>query len=152
MEKTLFLLFLLVFLWFGWGKLWPKKEAPLVSDLKIITIGNTSLSVEVAVDNEAITRGLSGREKLAEKAGLLFVFPAPGYYPFWMKEMRFPIDIIWIGADKKVVGFSENILPESYPATFAPPSPVQYVVEVNAGWVEERGILVGDILTLSERL
>lgn len=152
MEKTLLLLFLLVFMWFGLGKLWPKRGAPLLPDSKIITIGNTSLSVEVAADDGAILKGLSGREKLAENAGLLFVFPAPGYYPFWMKDMHFPIDIMWVGADKKIVGFSQNLLSESYPTTFTPPLPVQYVIEVNAGWVKSRGINVGDLLTFPNNL
>lgn len=147
MEKPLLILCLLIFLWFGWGKLWPKRGVSLTPIPKTITLGSTSLSVEVAADNSAITQGLSGREKLADNTGLLFIFPVPGYYPFWMKDMRFPIDIIWIGADKKVVGFSENLSPESYPKTFAPPSPVQYVLEVNAGWVKERGIVIGDFLT-----
>lgn len=146
MEKTLLLIILLFFLWFSWQKLWPKGTSSVSSGLKTVTIGKASLSVEVAVGNEAITRGLSGLEKLADNAGLLFVFPAPGSYSFWMKEMRFPIDIIWIGADKKILGFSENIAPESYPSTFSPPSPVQYVIEVGAGWVKNAGVKAGELV------
>lgn len=113
-----------------------------------VTVGNVSLIVDRVSSPAAVARGLSGRVSLADKEGMLFVFPKPAVYRFWMKEMCFPIDIIWIGADKKVVGFSENLAPESYPEAFAPPGPVRYVLEVNAGWVRKHGIMVGaDLIT-----
>ncbi len=113
-----------------------------------VMIGNVSLIVDRVSSPAAVARGLSGRVRLPDKEGMLFVFPKPAVYRFWMKEMRFPIDIIWIGVEKKVVGFSENLAPESYPETFAPPSPVQYVLEVNAGWVQRHNLALGAQVSL----
>lgn len=124
---------------------------PPVPLIKMV-IDAAPLLVELAETPAQIERGLSKRKSLPKDQGMLFVFKQPGLYPFWMKDMYFPIDIIWIGADKKVVGFSENLAPESYPETFAPPLPVQYVLEVDAGWVKEHGILVGDILSTPKDL
>ena len=102
------------------------------------------LELEVARTPEEQTRGLSGRESLAENAGMLFVYERPSLPGFWMKEMNFPIDIIWIGSDKRIVDISENIAPETFPQLFHPRVPAQYVLEVNAGWAKSHNISVGD--------
>jgi len=88
---------------------------------------------------------LSNREKLAENQGMLFVFDHTDYHSFWMKDMRFAIDIIWIDENKKVVDITHNAEPESYPKIFKPSLPAQYVLEVNAGWAEEHRVKVGDL-------
>src|SRR5882672_5260542 len=52
-------------------------------------------------DTDALrTLGLSGHSPLAADEGMLFIFPAPGEYGFWMKDMLFPLDLVWIAADK----------------------------------------------------
>lgn len=112
----------------------------------LVRIGNVAVPVEVAVSDAERSRGLSGRESLAAGQGMLFVFPEPGFHRFWMPEMRFAIDIIWI-ADGAVAGIEENVPPESNPANprfYAPPEPVRHVLEVKAGFARERGIGVGD--------
>lgn len=144
MEKSLLILFFLIILWFGWQKYWPKMNTSLQNNLKSVSFGKTLLQVEIAVSNAEITRGLSGRKELPESSGMLFEFNSPGYYSFWMKDMRFPIDIIWIDQYKKVIGFSENLQPESFPNKYSPPSPVQFVIEVNSGWVRNNNIKMGD--------
>lgn len=78
---------------------------------------------------------------------MIFVFDRSGFYPFWMKGMLFPLDFVWIGRDKKVAGVTANVAPETYPQAFLPPLPVKYVLEVNAGWVKEHGIKVGDAVS-----
>ncbi len=90
---------------------------------------------------------MSNREKLAENQGMLFVFDQPDYYSFWMKDMQFAIDIIWIDENKKIVDITQNAESESYPKTFQPSSPAQYVLEVNSFWTGEHGIVVGDVLS-----
>jgi uncharacterized membrane protein (UPF0127 family) len=79
---------------------------------------------------------------------MLFVFPAETTPSFWMKDMRYPIDMIWIDASRQVVDSTENALPESYPdTTFSPRVPVRYVLEVPAGFFAEQGIMIGDTVS-----
>jgi uncharacterized protein len=109
-----------------------------------IEVGDAMLQVEVAHTKEAITRGLSERMRLGENKGMLFVFEKPGIHGFWMKDMNFAIDIVWIGQDKRVVQIMEHIAPETFPKVFSPREPIQYVLEVNAGWARKSNIQLGD--------
>lgn len=106
------------------------------------------LQLEVVRTPEEQARGLSGREKLAENSGMLFVFEESLVPSFWMKDMNFPIDIIWIGSDKRIVDISANIAPETFPQLFHPRAPVQYVLEVNAGWAQNHNLSLGGEITL----
>ena len=108
-----------------------------------LRVGNTIINAEIAETDQTRTQGLSGRESLLENAGMLFVFDTSGIYGFWMKDMHFPIDIIWISDEKVVVGTASNTLPESYPLIYYPPSAVRYVLEVPAGYAETHNINVG---------
>jgi uncharacterized protein len=101
---------------------------------KQIHIGQQRFDVSVA-DSEALRqRGLSGRRELAAGSGMWFVFPSPGHYGFWMQDMHFPIDLIWVGANRKVLGAVtlQPCLSQPCPTT-QPPAPVSHVLEVNAG-------------------
>lgn len=113
-----------------------------------VTIKGYKLEVEIVRTPEEQMRGLSGRESLAENAGMLFVYEQQTTPAFWMKEMNFPIDIIWIGSDKRIVDITENLAPETFPQLFRPSAPVQYVLEVNAGWAENHTISTGDKIIL----
>lgn len=113
-----------------------------------LKINNTYISVEIADDITSRTRGLSGRALLSKGSGLLFIFNNPDKYAFWMKDMNFPIDIIWIDSDWKVIDITENISPETFPKLFMPSSPAQYVLETNAFFAEEKEIRVGDTAKL----
>lgn len=113
-----------------------------------IVIDGIKLNVDVAETAEEKAVGLSGRESLAEEEAMLFVYETPRLYSFWMKDMNFPIDIIWIDEDMKVIDIAENIQPESFPKKFTPKKKAQYVVEVNAGWVEEHMVHVGSPVSL----
>lgn len=91
-------------------------------------------------------QGLSGRTNLPDNEAMLFVFEKPGLYCFWMKGMRFPIDMVWLDSDKRVIMIKENVQPESYPENFCPDSAAQYVVEVNAGVAEQAKMTQGSRL------
>ena len=91
----------------------------------------------LATSSEARVRGLSGRESLKPDQGMLFVFERPDISGFWMKDMLFPLDIIWIDENKKIVGINENVSPETFPNLFFSPKPVLYVLELNAGIAKE---------------
>ena len=91
------------------------------------------LSLERANTDEARIRGLSGREFIRRDQGMLFDFEEPGRHCIWMKDMRFPIDIIWLDESRKVIKIQEEARPESYPESFCPDEPARFVLEVNAG-------------------
>jgi hypothetical protein len=114
-----------------------------------VRVGNATFAVEMATTTVEKTRGLSFRANLAQGSGMLFTFN-PGVQNFWMKDMNFPIDIIWI-ADGKVAGFAENAEPQ--PGTplwkltiYTSPDGVDKVLEVNAGTVAKDGIKIGDMV------
>jgi uncharacterized membrane protein (UPF0127 family) len=68
--------------------------------------------------------------------GLLFVFDEPGLHGIWMKDMRFPIDILWLDDAFQVVDVRKNVAPDSYPTVFKPTKPARYVLEVTAGFAD----------------
>ncbi len=115
-----------------------------------VAIGEAAFVAEVADRPATRTRGLSGRESLAPGAGMLFVFESSGEWTFWMIDMKFPLDFIWIGRDCQVVDLTLNV-PAPAPGTpaselplYSPSSPAMYTLEVNAGEVERHGIRPGD--------
>jgi uncharacterized protein len=97
-----------------------------------VTIGDKIIRVEVA-DTEALRdQGLGDRESLAPGYGMLFVFDTPSRPGFWMKDMKFPIDIVWIDENGEVVGVERSVSPDSYPRVFYPVENVKYVLETKA--------------------
>lgn len=101
----------------------------------IFTLDHLSLDVERVSTPAAMSQGLSGRKSLADNQGMLFVFPQEGYHSFWMKGMLFPIDIIWLDKDYKVVYVKENAQPCTflYCPLYTPNKPAQYVLEAVPG-------------------
>ncbi len=98
----------------------------------------------VAHNEELREKGLGGRESLAKDEAMLFVFDYDNLWSFWMKDMKFPIDMIWLDADQKVVHFESNVSPDTYPQSFRPTSLARYVLEVKAGMVQEMQLELGD--------
>lgn len=121
-------------------------EAPVTEEGEVVKINNAVLSVEIANEPAEHVQGLSGRSSLADNQGMLFVFSEPIITSFWMKDMRISLDMIWIDIDGKIVGIEKYVTPETYPKTFNPPSPIKYVLEVNAGWSDKNKIKTGDIV------
>ena len=115
-----------------------------VKDRAIVTIAGAKLDVKVADTSETQTRGLSGRDFLADNEGMLFIFPESSYRQFWMKDMLIPIDIIWLDQNYRVIDILPSVSPETYPQTFAPPLPAKYVLETAGGWGQKHKIKAGD--------
>lgn len=115
-----------------------------------ITLSGVELSVVVANTPTLYEKGLSGHPGLGENEGMLFVFPAPLRTGFWMKDMLFPIDIIWFDTDQKIVDMWENATPSSYPEIRAPQKDAQYVLEVPAGFVHAHNVWIGDQFKLAQ--
>lgn len=112
--------------------------------------GNSCFVLEVADTLNRRRQGLSGREPLKNNEGMLFLYDLPGEYGFWMKDMNFAIDIIWVGKNDDVVTIESRVSPRSYPHVFYPSGFAKKVIEVSAGVAEELGLKVGDQLRLSE--
>lgn len=113
-----------------------------------IKINNTVVNVEVADTAAERSKGLSDRASLAEDAGMLFVFPEPKKYQFWMKGMKFPLDLIFI-QNSKVVDIIKGATPAEERddlelTIYEPTVPVDMLLEVNSGFSDANNIKVGD--------
>lgn len=121
------------------------------ADIAQVKINHAKVSVALALDRLSQEQGLSGRQSLGQNEGMLFVFDRPGIYPFWMKDMNFAIDMIWIGEDGRVVYIQKDAEPDSYPATFQSAEDAKYVLEVPSGFSEQHHIKIGDSAEFSSR-
>lgn len=126
-------------------------SAPIIPpSVPAVFFPRATFPVELALTAEEIGRGLSGRDFLTPGSGMLFVFvPRVARY-FWMFEMRFPLDIVWISAECAVVDVTASI-PAPAPETpvselplYSPSSSAGYVLEINAGEAGIQGIEIGD--------
>jgi uncharacterized membrane protein (UPF0127 family) len=101
-----------------------------------------SFRVELAISRDEQARGLMYRQHLDADAGMLFVNDAPGPLVFWMKNTFIPLDMIFIGADRRIVGVVENAVPQT-----ESPRRVnglsQYVLEIGGGLASKLGIQAG---------
>jgi uncharacterized membrane protein (UPF0127 family) len=134
----------------------PTATAPAPS--LVVTIGDARFSVEVVDTPGQRAQGLSGRPALKQGTGMLFIFDAEGAYGFWMKEMQFPLDLVWIDSECSVVDLTLGAPPpapgqtQSDLPTYTPNAPVLYVLEINAGEAEAAGIAPGQRLALVDSL
>ena len=110
----------------------------------LVQIGGQNISVEIANTDAKRELGLSGHATLSDTQGMLFAFDRVGVYPFWMKDMLFPIDIIWIDSNSKVLYIQKDAKPESFPEAFGPNKDSAYVLEVNAGFSDKNNLKIGD--------
>src|SRR3989344_1878244 len=118
-----------------------------------LTVAEAKIMVELADSPEAMRLGLGERDSMSENEGMLFDYGVKQPAVFWMKGMRFPLDIIWI-ADGVVVQIDEKIPHEPgvaeqnlkmYPSN----QEVDSVLEVNAGFTKKNNIKVGDLITIA---
>jgi len=140
-------------LFFFWLSFRDSSVLPYTPDgveLSRAYLGVLPLKVEIVSTDEGKRQGLSGRISLASDQGMLFVFDRPQVHSFWMKDMHFPIDMIWLDENYRVVDVTHDAQPSSYPATFSPKIPAQYVLEVNAGLAESFNVGVGTLLSFSK--
>lgn len=116
-----------------------------------VKLKDISLLVEMAQTPKQWEKGLSDRTDLGNLDGMLFVFPQNHIPIFWMKNMHFAIDIIWI-ENGKVIDITTNAPVETADKlpTYSPRAPVNLVLETRAGWVADNNITIGDQLTLSD--
>lgn len=117
---------------------------------RVVTPGATTLRVELAETPEARARGYMFRDRVGPEDGMLFVFDREDVYPFWMKNTRIPLDILWIGADGVVVHVASRVAPctaDPCPEV-APVAAARYVLELAAGRAEALAIRPGTELQI----
>ena len=114
---------------------------------EMVRIDGNSINVAIADTPALQALGLGNRDGLQSSEGMLFVFNVDKEYAFWMKDMRFSIDMVWISAAGNIVYLEQNVSPATYPQDFVPTSPARYVLELPAGYALSHGFKVGDIVT-----
>ncbi len=109
----------------------------------------TVIAVEIADDVEERRVGLSEHIFLDSDRGMLFLFDGPSRPPFWMKDMDFPIDIVWLH-DGTVVGIESDVQPVTVedPPSVRPIVDIDQVLEVNAGFAAKHGLKTGQMLDI----
>lgn len=141
---VLFLIFVIIGGWIVFGR----RTEGVSSEKTRLRVGSAELVVSLVDDPAEWSLGLSGRDALGENEGMLFVFPDSQRRNFWMKGMRFSLDMLFVSKGT-VVEIVERV-----PAPAAGQDgteirvrssvPAKWVLEVNSGWVAEQGVVVGD--------
>lgn len=110
-----------------------------------ITINGQTFNIEIADTLSEQAQGLSDRPNLPTQNGMLFVYPSPQTATFWMKNMQFPLDIIWIRANQ-VLDLTKNVPSDQVRPlpTYPSPGPIDSVLELNAGMADLYQIKPGD--------
>ncbi|MEK7065965.1 MAG: DUF192 domain-containing protein [Patescibacteria group bacterium] len=100
----------------------------------------------MADTEEKRIKGLGGLASIPRGYGMFFVFDSPDYQSIWMKDMLFPIDIIWIDENSKIIHIEKNISPDTYPKIFTAPFKARFVLELNAGISEFYNLRLGQAI------
>ena len=129
-----------------------RADTPWATETAIVEFGHDTISAEIADTPELRERGLGYRDVLQPGTGMLFVYDIPAARSFWMKGMRFCLDIVWIELNR-IQGAAESVCPE--PGTddadlhrYVSPVPVAYVLELPAGWLDTNDYDSGDAVEL----
>ena len=115
-----------------------------------VEIKGKKVNIEIADTKEEQLKGLMYREKLDENTGMLFVYNDSKVRNFWMANMQFPLDMLFINESKAVIkieyaGLCENKVCNIYSSDI----PAMYVLEVNANFSEENNIKTGDLVSIN---
>lgn len=122
----------------------PERPAPALA--RTVCIRGVCFEAEVAVTAEERSRGLMHRDSLPPGRGMLFVFPAPGNHRFWMKNTLIELDIVFVGADGRVLSVAERAPPcraEPCPL-YGPEGEAAYALEIGGGLARRHGFSRGD--------
>ena len=129
-----FVVVFVVIIFFLYNKNYPSK----------LILGGKVFTVEVADTTKLLEKGLSGHLPLKDDEGMLLVFQKEDQYGFWMKDMLFSIDVLWIDSNLKIVHIEKSLRPETYPKIFYPNNKALYVLEVKAGQTQNLNVKIGD--------
>ncbi len=116
----------------------------LQSEKLYVSMGGKKYALDVSENEPARQKGLGERNSMQLDEGMLFVFDKAEMQCFWMKDMRFSIDIIWLDEAKRVVHIEPNVSPDTFPQSFCPKAPAKYVIELNSGETAKSSINIGN--------
>jgi uncharacterized membrane protein (UPF0127 family) len=116
----------------------------------VLHAGTVDIPVTIADTVQSRARGLSGTPSLPSNVGMLFVYGSSDKYGFWMKDMHYPLDLVWIDEDFKIVDIAANVSPDTYPHVFYPAVSARYVLEMNGGFSTIHSLVVGQSVLLTE--
>jgi uncharacterized membrane protein (UPF0127 family) len=120
----------------------------------IVRIDDMNITAILALTPEEQSTGLAIKETMKENEGMLFVFDTPKKYSFWMKDMKFPIDIIWLDSKKKIVHIEDRLEPCVFllPCpSYAPTTDSLYVLEVVSNFTNKHEVRIGDQVLFDSR-
>ncbi|MDO8505681.1 MAG: DUF192 domain-containing protein [bacterium] len=118
-------------------------------NLTEMRVGSATIEVDIADTIGKQRQGLSGRPSLPKDQGMYFPMDQVALHGFWMKDMHFPLDIIWIRGGV-IVDISENVpypLEGQTPVSVQPKEPADAILEVNADFIKQHGIKIGDLIS-----
>ena len=119
----------------------------------VVVINGKEIQLRVADTEATQVQGLSGFTTLPTNQGMLFVFSKLNYYAFWMKDMQFPLDVVWMKQVEnnkyRAVSVIQNVSPDTYPQAFTSPQPVDAFLELPAHTVDAS--VVGNDLVLNKK-
>jgi uncharacterized membrane protein (UPF0127 family) len=151
MKKTISLLLLTVIA-LGLGY-YLKTEYLEVPERVTLELKNGIRLTPVVMDSpHELSRGLTREDYIEDSSGALFIFEKEGYHRFWTKDMKFPVDILWINEDWQVVEITRDAQPSfgrECPSYF-PKRPARYALEINSGLADRFNITVGDVIRIIE--
>ena len=113
-----------------------------------VMVNGVPLVADLAITGEQRTKGLAVKDSLAENESMLFYFSKANEYAFWMKDMKFPIDIIWLDTDRKVIHIEHSLEPCDSDACplYKPEGKTQYVLETVAGFAQKNNVIEGTVV------
>jgi uncharacterized membrane protein (UPF0127 family) len=116
--------------------------------IKVFFPDGFAIVAELAASPEERARGLMFRDRIQEDQGMLFLFSEEDVHSFWMKNMRFPIDILWLDKAKRIVHLESRVppCPQEPCPTYVPASAAAYVLELQSGCAEKHGLRLSDRL------
>lgn len=117
----------------------------LHTDWKKISINGKEFKVEAVSDSKKMAKGLGGRDEICDYCGMLFQFSYPDRHEFWMKDMRFSLDIVWI-LNNRIVYIARNV-PKTHSEIITPDYPADRVLELNGGACDKNGIKENDLIS-----
>lgn len=126
------------------GNIFEKRQERFQKNgIQEVKIGKNIFQAEVAATSAERSRGLSNRKELCENCAMLFLFERKGFYSFWMKEMEFDLDMLWVDKDA-VVFIAKNVSHEKGSERIEPDREADKILEINAGLADKLGIKIGD--------
>ena len=124
-------------------------HTPSLEDDVVLAFPQGKINAQIADTPNTRELGLSYRASIGDDEGMIFVFDKPDNYGFWMKDMKFPIDMVWFSEGGQIVYMEENLSPKTYPKVFMNKPKAKYVLELNANLAKKYGLYLGTKVDLS---